>query len=57
MINVYEGKMDSVAEWWVQWKAFMFSTPVTIKVGCPQGSACAGAVSPAAPLSSHSPEP
>jgi hypothetical protein len=33
VINVYEGKMDTVEEWWDQWKAFMFSTPVTIKVG------------------------
>jgi len=31
VINVYEGKMDSVEQWWEQWKAFMFSTPVTIK--------------------------
>uniref|UniRef100_A0A7S0MPE3 Endonuclease/exonuclease/phosphatase domain-containing protein n=1 Tax=Pyramimonas obovata TaxID=1411642 RepID=A0A7S0MPE3_9CHLO len=31
VINVYEGIMDSVDEWWDQWKSFMFSTSVTVK--------------------------
>jgi len=31
LINVYEGKMDTVGEWWEQWKEFMFVKPVSIK--------------------------
>jgi hypothetical protein len=31
VINCYDGKMDTIDQWWTQWKEFMFSTKVSIK--------------------------
>eukprot|EP00638_Chattonella_subsalsa_P000691 CAMPEP_0117756736 /NCGR_PEP_ID=MMETSP0947-20121206/14276_1 /TAXON_ID=44440 /ORGANISM="Chattonella subsalsa, Strain CCMP2191" /LENGTH=520 /DNA_ID=CAMNT_0005576421 /DNA_START=133 /DNA_END=1695 /DNA_ORIENTATION=+ len=31
VINMYEQRMDSLEEWWAQWKQFFFNTTVTIK--------------------------
>lgn len=33
VINCFEGKMDSIEEWWGQWKRFMFEDAIEVKPG------------------------
>lgn len=31
VINCYPGRLDSVADWWREWRAFIFDSSVSVK--------------------------